>query len=154
MNVKIAGAIAAIVAVLALTFSHKSSSATQSYQASVKEYDCSVGVPDDPRAFQGQVLATVSITCPTPPRATVLTVILQYRAKNSMPWQDAGQPKVFTGLPGAKATTMNVNQPCQTGNWRAAYTFSGTGAATGGKFVQNQAFGNSVAITADQCVNS
>jgi len=151
---KIAGIVAAALAVLALAFSHKSASSNVNYHASAAEYDCSINVLDDPRAFQGQVLATVSIDCKTPPRTTNLTIVLQYRAKSSLPWQNAGSQKVFTGTPGAKATTMNVNQPCLTGNWRAAYTFSGTGAATGNKFTGSQAFGNSVAITADQCVNN
>ena len=153
MNWKVGAAVVAAIAAIAMVSSHVSSSG-RSYHASVEEYNCNVGIANDPKPIMKEVSGTVDIKCSTAPRTTALTVMLQYRAKDSAPWQNAGPTKVFVSTPTSQTESINISQPCSAGSWRVGYEFDGTGAGTGKAFTTAQAFGSSQSISTEQCANS
>ena len=152
MNLKVGVLVALAAALLFVIVPHSTSG--RSYHASVKEYDCNVSIADDPRAVMANVLAAVDISCAAPPRTTSLTVTLQYRPKDSVPWQQAGPTKEFIGTPTTQKSVMDVTQPCKAGFWRVGYLFGGTGAATGAPFTTLPAWSSSQSVTSSQCTNS
>lgn len=152
MNVKV-GVAAAIAVVLLFVILPRNNSGTH-FSAKVTEYDCSIKIQDDPRAFQKQALATLSVSCATPPKQTNLVMLLQYRDKSSDPWTNAGQPKGLAGAPTPEAVTVDVADPCKGGDWRVAYQLSGVANETDRAFQEPQQFGDPKTITEAQCANS
>jgi hypothetical protein len=152
MNLK-AGVAVAIAAVLLFIIVPHNNSGTH-FSAKVTEYDCSIKVQDDPRAFQKQALATLSVACATPPKQTNLVMLLQYRDKSADPWVNVGQAKGLAGQPTAEAVTVDIADPCKGGDWRVAYQLSGIANATNRAFQEPQQFGDPKTISEGQCANS
>jgi hypothetical protein len=152
MNLK-AGVAVAIAAVLLFIIVPRNNSGTH-FSAKVTEYDCRIKVQDDPRSFQKQALATLSVQCATPPKQATLSMLLQYRDKSSDPWTNVGQPKGLAGQPTPDAVTVDVADPCKGGDWRVAYQLSGVANATDRAFQEPEQFGDPKTISAAQCANS
>ena len=152
MNVKVGVAAAVAFVLLFIVLPHNNSGTH--FSAKVTEYDCDIKVQDNPRAFQKQALATLSVKCDTPPKQADLVMLLQYRAKSSDPWTNAGKPKGLVGPPTPEAVTVDIAYPCKAGDWRVAYQLSGVANATGRAFQEAQQFGDVKSISAGQCANS
>jgi hypothetical protein len=152
MNLK-AGAAIAVAALLLFIIVPRSSSGTH-FSAKVTEYDCNIKIQDDPRAFQKQTLATLNVSCATPPKQTDLVMLLQYRAKAADPWVSVGDPKGLAGEPTATSVLVDIADPCKGGDWRVAYQLSGIGNGTSRAFQEPQQFGDPKTISDAQCANS
>lgn len=120
-----------------------------SYTVTATDASCEVAYVGSVLSIDGTtVSAEVSVTCPRQPSTMTLTVRLQHLSGGK--WADVGtEGKV--AMPPTATTYAYAKAPCAIGEFRAVYTLTGTGKATGQTFSYPATAGDTRTVNVGEC---